>query len=223
MSHSLRRRWTTSLAALATLLSTAIGAGVITATPASAVTSMAWDGGSNYTYFSLESPQYCQCNDQLAQRFVASASGPVARIVLSTPYGSSTPTVQIRSAENYPSTGDTLIADQVSATVTNQGSYSGSTTYRMSGGQLTAGQAYEIVVSASSYSYVGMSYQGGWNGDFYYHNYYYGWNDYSYYGLAAQVYESDGADPPTISVSVTPSSADGTNGWYKTAPTVHFT
>ncbi|MDX6253985.1 MAG: hypothetical protein QOJ11_319 [Frankiales bacterium] len=228
MSQRLRRRLTTSLAVLATALSSAIGVGAMTATSASATSSVVYDGGSwagdSWTIYGTDYCGGCGTN-AIEQRFVAATSGPAAKIVLPTPWSQTAPTVEIRSAENFPSDGATVVATQVSSSVFDPGQQDSTTTFRMSGDMLTAGDTYVVVVraDANSYSQVGTNYTGYYYADsgFGYH-YSQSWNAYGYYTLPVQVYESDGADPPTVSATVSPVDPDGANGWYKTAPAVHF-
>ncbi|MDX6211961.1 MAG: hypothetical protein QOF82_1048, partial [Frankiales bacterium] len=227
MSQRLRRRLTTSLAVLATALSSAVGVGALTATSASATSSVAYDGGSwTGGSWGLNSAGSCGgCVDALEQRFVAATSGPAAKIVLPTPWSQTAPTVEIRSAENFPSDGATVVATQVSSSLFHPGQQDSTTTFRMSGELLTAGDTYVVVVrvAADSSSVVGFNYTGSYNPDSGFGYHYNGsWTAYGYYTLPVQVYESDGADPPTVSATVSPVTPDGTNGWYKTAPTVHF-
>src|SRR3954453_16965775 len=105
MPNSLRRRWATCLATVATLLSTALGAGVIAAPSASASIGTVYDGGDyGGNYWNLQSSSSCYyCLDELAQRFTAAADGPIAKVVLQTPYSPSSSTVEIRTAEAFPS------------------------------------------------------------------------------------------------------------------------
>ena len=103
----------------------------------------------------------------------------------------------------------------------------------MSGETLTAGTTYELVYrngsDNSGYSFsFGIGETSGATANWHYSDVEngYDYDDYwtgNGYALAATVYESDGADPPTVSYTVSPATPDGTNGWYKTHPTVHFT
>jgi hypothetical protein len=231
MSQLLRRRLTTSLAVLATALSSAIGAGVVAAAPASASSSTVWAGPDHNSYFDLDYNNCGNCGsyDEMGERFVAATSGPAAKVVLSTPYSTGALHVEIRSAENYPSVGGTLLASDVSSTVSLPGDWNSTTTFRMSGGQLSAGTTYVLLAEAQgAEANVGFYYSGNYDNanNFSYHYTYGGgsyWYDYGYYTMSATVYESDGADPPTVSAALSPATPNGSNGWYTTAPTVHFT
>src|SRR4051794_38258464 len=221
MPHSLRRRWTTCLATVATLLSTAVGVGVTAAPSASAGTGVVFDGGTpTGGFLYLQSAATCYvCGHGVTERFTAAVSGPVVTIILKTPNTQTPPTVAIDSVDNYPHPGSTRIVTEVSSSVANPGESAATTTYVMSGDRVTAGQEYELVVSGPDVmSQVGV----GSNPGHYWYNYDIG---YSYtQSLAVQILETKAAeDMPTVSVDVSPSSPDGTNGWYKTTPTVHFT
>ena len=233
MSQQLRRRLTTSLAVLATALSSAIGVGAVTATTASATSSVAWQGSpSQGEYWDLQAPTqgcyYCD-QDALEQQFVAATTGPLAKVTVSTPYGGGGLHVTVQSAESFPNTGATLISSDVSSSTADAGNEDETTTFSMSSADLTAGTSYVLVVTATSTAYarVGAAYLGyDANTGFAYRDNYGGqasWYTYGAFMLDASVYESDGTDPPTVSVAVDPATPDGNDGWYKTAPTVSFT
>ena len=159
--------------------------------------------------------------------FSPSATGNVTQVTVSAqnfngalaPHGS----LEIRTADNYPSDSSTLISTSTSAAVGPTGY---TEIYTMSPGTITAGTQYELIVRANdpSLNFIVSSGGSGLSGYMYTGNNANGVGTYNSMGGGGIVGSvTIGPLPLSASVSVNPAAPDGLANWYTTAPTVTVT
>jgi hypothetical protein len=233
MSRLARR--SRAVAALATLLVSAGSVLLTAAAPASAVvpTTVVWQntssGGGSWIYQPTPGCTTGSCYFQSSMRnlFTPSTSGNVTKVTVSAFTFSGTLTahgsIEIRTANNYPSDTSTLISASTGVVV---GSDLASEVYTMSPGTIAAGTQYELIERATdaSLNFIVNDGGSGLSGYMYTGNDAGGVGTFSGMGGAGiKASVSIGPLPLSASATVTPASPNGSNGWYRTTPTVNIT
>jgi hypothetical protein len=230
-------RWARPLVALAALAvssapvvvlaAPAHASAVITTTP-TVVWQNSASGGASWVYQPAPgcAPGSCYFQSSMRNLFSPSATGNVTLVTVSAfgEYGPLAPegSIEIRTADNYPSDSSTLISASTSVVLGSDGY---SEVYTMSPATLTAGTQYELIERATDAS---LNFIVNWGGSGLSGNIYTGNSPDgvgAYYPTSAGIAGSVtmGPVPLSASLSVNPSAPNGLANWYTAAPTVTVT